>query len=286
MNPSPRMRSLLLAVSFLTLLPVSNVAQTEVEPSQLKVLVGGMLQRPVTLSIEDLRSRHNARHLFLGVSYQRPIGINYRLGLGAGLSWGSYGVSVTGQVADSTGTFIVSEASWTRPVWYPFTRGFSGPFAYRTDPFQLWAELVRTINSENERAWWEISAMVGAASPIGIYWSMSSSVPPISETVGSPARAATNLGDEWHAMVGLAFDRTYRLKDKNRLSLGMEWRYSLDSYSLTELIVWPLTPNARTIQRRPHFMWIGVRAGYSFTWGSTRKPRWMRQLEQRDLPVP
>lgn len=245
-----------------------------------------MLQRPTTLSNGDLRSRHQARHLFFGLSYQRPVGINYRVGLGAGLSWGSYGVSVTGQVADSAGTYIVSDAGWSRPLWYPFERGFAGPFAFRTDPFQLWAELVRTINSENERAWWEISALVGAASPLGIYWSMSSSVPPISETVGAPARASTDVGDDWHAMVGVAFDRTYRLKDKNRFSLGMEWRYSLDSYSLTELVVWPLTPDASTVQRRPHFMWIGVRAGYSFTWGNSRKPRWMRQLEQRDLPVP
>lgn len=280
------MRLVLLVMYVLSWVPFRIYAHSDVEPSQLKVLVGGMLHRPITLSNGDLRSRHRARHLFFGLSYQRPLGINYRVGLGAGLSWGSYGVAVSGQVGDSTGTYVVSDAGWSRPLWYPFERGLTGPFAFRTDPFQIWIEVVRTIKTGNGRAWWEISAMMGAASPLGVYWSMSSAVPPVSETVGSPVRASTHAGDDWHGVVGVAFERTYRLKGKNRLSLGLEWRCSLDSYSMTELVVWPLTPNAITVQRQPHFMWIGVRAGYCFTWGSTRKPLWMQQMEHRDLPVP
>jgi len=286
MSRSLRLRSCLHGSILLALLPCSSTAQTAIEPSQLRILVGGMMQRPITLSMDDLRSRHMARHLFLGISYQRPIGRKYRLGLGAGMSWGSYGLSLSGQATDSTGTYVVSDQNWTRPVWYPFERGVTGPFAWRTDPFQIWAEVARILGQHDTGPWWEVTALIGAASPIGIYLTQSSEVPQLSETRGSPAYSATTLGDDWHAMIGLACERVYQFKNANRLSIGLEWRYSLDSYFLNELVAWPFSPEAKQIQREPHFMWLGVRAGYIFTWGGDRKPRWVRLREQRGLSIP
>lgn len=260
--------------------------QRTIEPNQIRVLLGGMVQRPTTLAIDDLRSRHSARHLFLGITYQRPIGPKIRLGLGAGMSWGSYGLSISGQANDSTGSYVVNNQTRSQPVWYPFERGFTGPFAWRTDPFQIWAEIVRILSQHNTGHWWEASALLGAASPLGIYFTQSTDVPRLSETRGSPAYAATTLGDAWHAMIGVSCERIYQFKSQDRMSFGLEWRYSLDSYFFQELVAWPLTSEMKAIQREPHFMWLGVRMGYIFTTGSARNPKWMRLREERGLPAP
>lgn len=283
LGPTYRAWPLVLGLLMSTAPSSEVLGQRVLEPTQMRVFLGGMVQRPTSLAIDDLRSRHSARHLFLGITYQRPIGPKIRLGLGAGMSWGSYGLSVSGQVADSTGSYVISDQTWSRPVWYPFERGFTGPFAWRTDPFQIWAEVVRILGQHDAGSGWEVSALLGAASPLGIYFTHSTDVPRLSETRGSPAYAATTLGDAWHAMIGVSCERVYQFKSENRMSFGLEWRYSFNSYSLNELVTWPLSPESTVLQSRPHFMWLGIRAGYAFTWGGEHKPQWMRQRQARGL---
>jgi hypothetical protein len=87
-------------------------------------------------------------------------------------------------------------------------------------------------------------------------------------------------------MIGVSCERVYQFKNKDRMSLGLEWRYSLDSYSFQELVVWPLTSEANAIQREPHFMWLGLRMGYIFTTAPSRYPKWMRLREERGLAAP
>lgn len=145
------------------LAPHGNLhAQSELPSSQLRILIGGMMQRPASMALEGLRSRHGGRHLFLGCTYQRRLHQGLRIGLGAGLSWGSYGLQVSGTVADSSGSYVVGNTVRSTPIWYPFVNGFTGPYTFRTDPFQVWVEVVQPIGRKENVPLWEVGAIVGA----------------------------------------------------------------------------------------------------------------------------
>lgn len=240
-------------------------AQTAIPAARIRILLGGMMQRPSSMALADLRSVHSGQHLFHGCTYEHRLDERYRIGAGAGMSWGRYGLRLNGTASDSSGTYLVSNVNWSRPVWYPFG-GFSGLRAWRTDPFQFWMELARSfgksINPE-----WEATLMLGAASPTGIYLTQYSDVPGISRSQGEPAMAVTEWGDAWHAMVGLALDRELPISARNKLTLGVEWRYSLDDYFRHELWSWPSTSYSQGKEQSVHFLWIGVRFGYRFTLG-------------------
>jgi len=269
-----------LLASFSACLP----AQSDDIVGHFRVFSIGAVQRPVGLDIDGVSSRHRGRHLFLGVAYQRPVSDTYRIGAGAGLSWGTYGVELKGQYSDSTGTYLASDEQWSRMVWYPFERGFTGPRAWRTDPFQLWGEVVRVFHRTGKGSWWELSAVCGAASPLGAVLTISAASPPLQPGDMEPVQAWSTLGDQWHVMLGFGVDRIVRLKNNDRLLLGLDWRSSLGRYFEQGVVVFPMTNSAAYMQRQTSFMWFGIRAGYDFTWGGGRKPGWTREMEDRGLP--
>lgn len=252
----------------------------------IRVHAIGALQRPTGLHLEGVDSRYQAGHFFFGLSYQLPFSPRYRLGAGAGLSWGTYCVGIKGQVTDSSGTAFVSNTQWSPFVWYPFTRGFVGPNAWSTDPIQLWLEGVRVFRKSEANSWWEITATVGAALPTGIYLSQSTEVQRDPNTWREPAVTFNAWGDSWYAMIGLAAERIFQLKNRDRICVGLDWRYSLQPYFDQELTLHPLTSNAQTVEAHRHFFWLGVRVGYDFAWGFKHKPKWMRLQEERGVAQP
>jgi hypothetical protein len=216
------------------------------------------------------------------MSYQRPVSQFYRVGFGLGISWGTYGVSLEGSLPDPTGAYHVSDERWSQFVWFPFEHGFTGPYSWRTDPVFFWIETIRSFRKNDRKSWFELTAMIAAATPLGVNISLSTYIPDPNGSV-VPVYAETELGDKWHCMIGLATERIFQFKNKDRIGFGLDWRMSLAPNYRTQLVLWPLRPDQETVSRNPHFMWLGIRVGYTFTWGDSRKPRWMRLREERGI---
>ena|GEM_PF-2959180 len=252
---------------------------------QLRLFGIGALQRPVGLDLGALSATFSGRHVFIGLSYQRAITPKVRLGFGAGLSYGAFGVKLKGQYTDSSGSYLVSDERWSRMRWYPFERGFTGPYSWRTDPFHIWIEAIREFSPNERGSKWEASLLLGALSPLGVFYTVSSDVPSPQPGSAEPVFASTTLGDSWHPMAGMALERVFMMRNLDGLSLGLDWRFSLDGYFHHDIGLRTSSGDLEFAIRSSRFMWFGIRAGYCFTWGKGRKPRWMRLREERGLPL-
>ncbi len=224
------------------------------------------------LRLNGVSSSHDAQHGFLSLTYQFRMDDRMSLGAGIGTSWGRYRVAVSGVANTSAGPVNVSDVRWSSVVLYPFERSLGGHH-WNTDPWQMWIELRERGLSIGAHSHFAFTCIAGAVPPNAVSVSYGTQARFDSPPGREPFYASTSWGNGWHPLVGLGVDWCIEEPGNDLITLGIEWRGTLNKYYMHRLEAYPLNlPTERILKQAPLF-WVAVRVGYALRWEHFRTPK-------------
>lgn len=248
----------------------------------------GAAHRPLArISLPSLANssiEHTSQFVLLGLTYARRFGPNWQMDIGLTMFWSN--LKIAGSIPSSAG---VGQSAITGSInypyyWFPFQNYSVLDRALQVDPFQIMGGISRTM-LRNAKWSMELGAQVGIM-PMG------------QGTVGRGLAIEDPIdqdqfildvlvqhGGEVYPIFGMLCRIERSLPSMDRISLGIEYRRSATPfYSTYAFMPGPMLMGELYTHDVP-FSWVGLRMGYAFTWGAPRKPRWIRQQEDRGLPV-
>jgi len=229
---------------------------------RLLIRVGGASQLVRHLKLNDVRTSHGSRHGSLDLCYLYRLRDDLSMGPGLGISWGSYMVALNGTFTTASGPIELAVETWSPIVKFPFVRSVGGQVV-NTDPLQFWWET--RYKWLDGGAWeLELSGLAGVLPPSSWGWSTSAELYP------GPGRtryvASTSWSNGWHPLLGLGADLCFKLKNKDRIMVGGEWRGTLTKYYVHRLSSFSFVQQRDSVRQRSALSWLSIRVGYNFQW--------------------
>lgn len=267
-------------------LSVCSIAQDTIGRPQNSLMLfwGSGSQRPVVLETDRGSFSYHAQHLFFGVEYSREINNKWRWGFQGLAMWSRFGSRWKVLVADSMDTREVGDRSWFTYRFYPFQSGSPSHAKYPTDPSVLCFTLARRL-SYVRRSTFDVALSAGVlalwSTDIGYTFVATDPIHPGVDL----AFGTVDFGSSIDPLVGIAIAWSRPLRSLDRVSLTFDTRLSVLNYYDYAALFLDHGNVVADVREQSRFMWFTLHAGYQFTWGPPRRPRWLRLREQRGLPA-
>lgn len=245
--------------------------------------LGGGYQMPRSFSTNEnghAEFSFSAVHLSLGGVYGWRFSERLEFAIGAGFVWSRYEMRANAAISDS----LVNRSGASRTTysfnWFPFPSGGSTRYDRPIDPPICAFRAEYRISQKRANSCW-LGLAIGVMPQYTSMITRHVSVYASTDQTYVLMDAGLGHGGQLNPWAGAQFRVERSLANMNRIQFGIDAIVSILPFYTTQLLMNQRDGTFTIYSHNNRFAWLRLSVGHSFTWGSPRKPRWLRLHEER-----